>query len=45
MTAGKFDSWKLDPEDAYDKIDAELMSMDMFLDDEDKYAFQKGPAA
>jgi hypothetical protein len=45
MTAGRFVSWKLEPCDADDKFDAELMAMDVFLDDENKYVFQKRPAA
>ena len=45
MTAGRFVSWKLDSCDADDKVDAELMAMDVFLDDEGKYVFQKRPAA
>jgi hypothetical protein len=45
MRAGRFVSWKLEPWDADDKVDAELMAMDVFLDDENKYVFQKRPAA
>ena len=45
MTAGRFVSWNLEPWDADDRIDAELMAVDVFLDDEGKYVFQKRPAA
>lgn len=38
---GKFVAWKLEPWDADEKIDAELMAMDRFLDDETLYVFQK----
>src|SRR4051794_29211470 len=45
VTAGRFVSWQLDQCDADERIDAELMAMDSFLDDEDKYVFRKRPVA
>ena len=45
VTAGRFIPWQLPPWDADQRIDAELVAMDLFLDDEDKYVFRKRPAA
>jgi hypothetical protein len=45
VTAGRFIPWELAPWDAEEKMDAELMAMDLFLDDEDKYVFRKRPVA
>ncbi len=45
MTAGRFVPWRLPPWDADERIDAELMAMNSFLDDEDKYVFRKTPMA
>ena len=42
---GRFVPWKLEPWDASNKIDAELMAMRSFLDDDEKYVFRKRPAA
>jgi hypothetical protein len=44
VTSGRFVSWQLAPWEANDRIDAELMAMDKFLDDGDKYVFRKKPA-
>ena len=41
MRVRKFFPWNIEPEDAFDKIDSELMEMDVFLEDEDKYVFRK----
>jgi hypothetical protein len=45
VTAGRFVPWPLPSSDADERIDAELMAMDSFLDDEDKYVFRKRPVA
>jgi hypothetical protein len=45
VTAGRFVPWQLESCDADEKIDAELMAMDLFLDDESKYVFRKRPVA
>jgi hypothetical protein len=45
MAAGRFVSWKLEPWEADDKMESELMAMDAFLEDKDKYVFQKRPSA
>ena len=45
MVAGRFVPWTLEPWDASNKIDAELMAMDGFLDDEDRYVFRRTRAA
>jgi hypothetical protein len=45
LTAGRFIPWQLASWDADDRIDAELMAMDLFLDDESKYVFRKRPVA
>ena len=45
IAAGRFVPWKLEPCDASDKIDADLMAMKSFLDDEEKYVFRKKPVA
>jgi hypothetical protein len=45
VTAGRFVPWQLASWDADEKIDAELMTMDLFLDDESKYVFRKRPVA
>jgi len=39
--AGKFTPWSLDPLDAYDKFEQEIMAMNAFLDDDDRYVFHK----
>jgi hypothetical protein len=41
LKEGKFVSWSLEPDEANLKIDDELMSMDSFLEDENRYVFQK----
>lgn len=41
---GSFVPWQLLPEEADEKIDAELMAMEAFLDDESKYVFRKRQA-
>ena len=45
VQAGTFIPWPLPQWDADDKIDAELMAMDSFLDDEARYVFRKRPVA
>jgi hypothetical protein len=45
VRGGMFVPWPLPSYDADDKIDAELMAMDTFLDDESQYVFRKIPAA
>jgi hypothetical protein len=45
IAAGRFVPWMLEPWDASDKIDAELMAMQSFLNDDDKYVFRKKPVA
>ena len=45
VTAGRFVPWQLAPWDADERIDAELMAMDLFLDDDNKYVFRKRPVA
>ena len=42
---GRFAPWSLPSWDADEKIDAELMTMEKFLDDETQYVFRKRPAA
>jgi hypothetical protein len=42
---GRFVPWSLPAWDADEKIAAELMAMDTFLDDESQYVFRKRPAA
>ena len=42
---GRFVPWSLPSWDADQKIDAELMAMDLFLDDESQYVFRKTPTA
>lgn len=37
---GRFVSWGLEPWDADEKIDHELMSMDAFLEDDSRYVFR-----
>jgi hypothetical protein len=41
LKEGKFVSWSLEPEDANQRIDQELMSLDAFLGDRNRYVFQK----
>jgi hypothetical protein len=41
VEGGEFVSWSLRPEEANTRIDEELMSMDVFLDDETRYVFRK----
>ena len=43
IAAGRFVPWTIEPWDANDKIDAELMAMRSFLDDDNKYVFRKKP--
>jgi hypothetical protein len=43
VTAGRFVPWQLASCDADERIDAELMALDLFLDDESKYVFRKRP--
>ena len=43
VTAGRYVPWQLASWDADERIDAELMAMDLFLDDESKYVFRKRP--
>jgi hypothetical protein len=43
IRAGKFVPWSLSSWDADDKIDADLMAMRTFLDDESQYVFRKRP--
>jgi hypothetical protein len=38
---GRFIPWKLEPWDADEKIDQELMTMSVFLDDETHYVFRR----
>jgi hypothetical protein len=45
IAAGRFVSWTLAPWEAEEKIDAELMAMDSFLEDEDRYVFRRRRAA
>ena len=45
VDASGFVSWTLDPWDAMDKIEDDLMSMNSFFDDDGKYVFRKRPAA
>ncbi len=45
VTDGRFVSWQLDQRDADERIDAELMAMNSFLDYEYKYVFRKRPVA
>ncbi|MBE0543193.1 MAG: hypothetical protein IH623_17755 [Verrucomicrobia bacterium] len=45
MQAGTFVPWALPQWDADDKIDAELMAMETFLDDENRYVFRKRQVA
>ena len=45
VRGGQFISWSLPAWDADERIDAELMAMDTFLDDESQYVFRKRPAA
>jgi hypothetical protein len=45
VTAGRFVPWQLASWDADERIDAELMAMDLFLEDESKYVFRKRPVA
>ncbi len=42
---GRFAPWSLPPWEADEKIDAELMAMSTFLDDECLYVFRKRPTA
>src|SRR5947209_6678965 len=41
LEAGSFAPWQIDPEDADERIDSELMAMTTFLDDEARYVFRK----
>ena len=45
VRGGQFVSWSLPAWDADERIDAELMAMDRFLDDESQYVFRRTPAA
>jgi len=45
VTTGKYVPWQLAPWEADERIDAELMAMDLFLEDEDRYVFRKKPVA
>ena len=45
ITGGRFVPWPLPSCDTDDKIDADLMAMDSFLDDEEKYVFRKRTVA
>jgi hypothetical protein len=38
---GRFVPWQVEPEDADERIDRELMAMTAFLDDEAHYVFRK----
>ncbi len=42
---GEFTPWSLPPWDADHKVDAELMMMESFFDDETQYVFRKRPTA
>jgi len=44
IRAGIFVPWSLTSWDADDKIEADLMAMRTFLDDESQYVFRKRPA-
>jgi hypothetical protein len=37
---GIFVPWNLDSEESYDRFDQEVMAMDTFLDEDDRYVFQ-----
>jgi hypothetical protein len=41
VEAGRFVGWKLEPWDANDKIDRDLMSMASFLEDESRCVFRR----
>jgi hypothetical protein len=45
ISAGRFVPWTLELWEADDKIDAELMAMESFLEDEDRYVFRKRAVA
>ena len=45
VSGGAFVPWPLQSWDADDKIDADLMAMDTFLEDKSHYVFRKRPAA
>jgi hypothetical protein len=38
---GRFIPWQLSPEASAEKIEADLMGMDAFLEDENRYVFRK----
>lgn len=38
---GRFVAWPLDPWDADERLEEELMALDAFLEDEDRYLFRK----
>jgi hypothetical protein len=45
IAAGRFIPWQLESWEADDRIGAELMAMNLFLDDESKYVFRKRSVA
>jgi hypothetical protein len=45
LIAGRFVGWPLTPWDADQKLDAELMAMEEFLDDGSRYVFRMRPAS
>src|SRR5438132_9940643 len=40
LKEGRFVSWSLEPEVANTRVDEELMSVDVFLEDQSRYVFQ-----
>jgi hypothetical protein len=45
VAGGSFFPWTLEPWDADERIDRELMAMDSFLEDHSKYVFRIRPVA
>ncbi len=41
MTTGRFTPWSIEPWEAHEKIQDDLMSMDSFLEDKTQYVFHR----